>query len=105
MKKKILIGSIFAALLMLSMPVISNIQAQPTATIEKTENCSICPIKTSDGRPFCNWLMSESDRHLDAYYDLLPIETWQEFFIGQFHRWMLTLLDLLYQAALCPMFP
>ena len=29
MKKKILIGSIFAVLLMLSMPVVSNIQAQP----------------------------------------------------------------------------
>lgn len=44
--KKILIGSIFATLLMLSMPVISNIQAQPTAIMKKTENCSICPSTT-----------------------------------------------------------
>ncbi|UCH72340.1 MAG: hypothetical protein JSW62_01985 [Thermoplasmatales archaeon] len=36
MNKKILIGSIFAAILMLSLPIISTIQAQSTQTTPKT---------------------------------------------------------------------
>ena len=39
MKKKIIMGSIFAALLMLFMPVVTTIQAQPAPTIiRSTEN-------------------------------------------------------------------
>lgn len=51
MNEKILIGSIFAAILMLSMPVISNIQAQPTPATTPTEDnegCSICPLPFID---------------------------------------------------------
>ena len=60
MKKKILIGSILAALLMLSMPVISNIQAQPTLVsgYKETEECNICPNildeKPPCDNPFCD---------------------------------------------------
>jgi hypothetical protein len=44
MKKKILFGSILAALLMLSMPVISNAQAKLTITSESDEpdECDFC---------------------------------------------------------------
>ena len=44
MKKKVLIISISVALLMLSMPVISNIQAQPATTpeIKEPDDCNIC---------------------------------------------------------------
>ena len=55
MKRKILIGSIFAALLMLSMPIISTIQVQSTSS--KTENdneCSLCTkSETINFRPWC----------------------------------------------------
>ena len=67
MKKKILIGSIFAALLMLSLPVVSNIQAQSTpATIAEEDNeCKICP-KISDGNiDWCILLESLVDYYTD----------------------------------------
>lgn len=55
---KIIIGSIFAALLMLSMPVISNIQAQQSTTIKEKNNaqCGICTKSSSTIRPFCIYL-------------------------------------------------
>jgi hypothetical protein len=45
MKKKILIVSIFVVLLMLSMPMILNLQAQPIpmTEINKENECNICP--------------------------------------------------------------
>jgi hypothetical protein len=54
MKKKILIGSIFTILLMLSMPMISNIQAQP-ANNSVSDECEICT--TGECRPFCGLRM------------------------------------------------
>jgi len=56
MKKKIIIGSIFTILLMLSMPMITNIQAEEN-------NCSICPykIKSPSGRPICDWVWDYQD--------------------------------------------
>lgn len=50
MKKKIIMGSIFAVLILLSMPMISNIQAQPTPVISAvpaTTNVSPADIDTS----------------------------------------------------------
>ena len=60
MKKKIIFISIFTVLLMLSMPIISNIQAkQLTKTaIKENRECNICskiknPLSTTDPPGIC----------------------------------------------------
>jgi hypothetical protein len=76
MKKKLWIGSIFAALLILSMPVISNIQAQSapdtTHKSKETEECSICAItKTFSPYPIICRFAYNTLNHLNkaVYYD------------------------------------
>ncbi|UCH71494.1 MAG: hypothetical protein JSW62_03595 [Thermoplasmatales archaeon] len=56
MKKKMLIIGVFAVLLMLSMPMVSNIQAQ-SATIpaEDDNDCSIC-ANPLPFRPVCSYV-------------------------------------------------
>jgi hypothetical protein len=54
MKKKIIMGSVFAALLMLSMPMISSIQAQ--TSVENNKECNICSDQDVTLRPYCVFL-------------------------------------------------
>ena len=101
MKKSIVIlGAIAVVLLMVSTSTAVP-QTQSMPTMEKTENCSICPIKTSDGRPFCEWLESEMVHHFKAAIDAYPYETVKEFLIYKFHGYMYTLLEIVHGALLC----
>ncbi|UCH71970.1 MAG: hypothetical protein JSW62_06155 [Thermoplasmatales archaeon] len=75
MKKKILIISVFATLLILSMTMISSIQAQTTSTkpMEKMNGgCSICHLKTSNGRPLCDFIFNRIDG-LEWIWDNYPV--------------------------------
>jgi hypothetical protein len=81
MKKKIIICSILAVLLMLSIPMISNIQAQPVQINEKTNNLLDIQTKPTEG-PFCIWLISgtllyyERNGPLAAIALEAPITVW-----------------------------
>ena len=90
MKKKIIIVSIFAAILMLAMPLISNMQAQPVPTAvkeETTNECTICPKTSNDGLwcRWCNWIIDQANFHLQksGVGDDIP-NTWLE----DLHFWI-----------------
>jgi hypothetical protein len=78
MNKKIVLLSIFATLIMLSMPVISSINAQPTVSkLEKNNECSICPSK--EGSHLCDGL-EDMVSDIDIAYDWVIDQLDDEFY-------------------------
>ena len=93
-KKKILIGSVFTVLVMLSMPMISNIRAQSALSLtektgqttqiidnnEENSDCDICPytIKTMDGE---DPAVCQLCRDIDDIWDW-TMYVWTPFLLG-----------------------
>jgi hypothetical protein len=83
--------------------MISNIQAQPIAITQETEECEECPYETEEGRPWCDWLYNRSDSHYEMYeqyFDKRDKE-WSDIFFMFFHRRISQSLMMLYHILLC----